>query len=302
MTNPSNSFLSRFWSIGLGLVPLLLLSIGLNSCKKDSTAPPADDQDAVANVKLATSATLGSFLTDASGNTLYFFARDVDGTNACTSPACTPQWPVYYEAAIKVPKALKAEDFATKTTADGRSQTTYKGWPLYYFAPPANGVNTREAAGQTGGNGIGSLWHVINPTYGVVLASKSVEDKTTHSVSSKTYLADAQGRTLYFFAKDNSSSATQPTNCTGGCASIWPALYLSAPPVVPSSLRASDFSSITRDPSTSTGSYGSTTTSREQLTYKGHPLYYYAGDNATRGHVEGHNFNNSGDLWFVATP
>ena len=296
----SNHRLLRFWSVGLGLALLTLLAFGISSCKKDFTTP-GDDQDAVANVKVATSATLGTYLTDASGNTLYFFARDVDGTNACTSPGCLPMWPVYYEAAIKVPKALNAQDFATKTTADGRSQTTYKGWPLYYFAPPANGVNTREPAGQTGGNASGSVWHVVNPAYGVVLANKSIEDKTTQTVSTKTYLTDDKGRTLYFFAKDNSSPATQPTNCTGGCAAIWPALYLSAP-VVPSSLRASDFGSITRDPSTTTGAYGTTTSSREQLTYKGHPLYYYSGDNATRGHVEGHNFNNSGDLWFVATP
>lgn len=49
----------------------LTLSLSLAACKKDeaSTAAPA-----VANVKLASSATLGSFLTDSVGNTLYFFA------------------------------------------------------------------------------------------------------------------------------------------------------------------------------------------------------------------------------------
>ncbi len=245
------------------------MSLSTVSCKKDS-AGPAPDPDAVANVKLASSATLGSFLTDSVGNTLYFFARDVAGTNTCTSAACNPMWPVYYNAALKVPTTLKASDFATKPTADGRSQTTYKGWPLYYFAPPAGGVYTRKAAGQTNGHGVGGIWHVVNPAYGVVLASKSVEDQTTHAVANKTFLVDAQGRTLYYFAKDSSSPATQPTNCTGSCASIWPALYLSAP-AVPSTLHVSDFATITRG-------------------------------NATRGRVEGHDFNNSGDLWFVAAP
>jgi len=128
-----------------------------------------------------------------------------------------------------------------------------------------------------------------------------VEDKTTHVVSSKTYLVDALGRTLYVFAKDNSSPTTQPTNCTGGCAGIWPAFYLSAP-VVPSTLKTSDFATITRDPSTTNGPYGNTTSTREQLTYKGRPLYYFAGDNAARGKVEGHNLNDSGDKWFVVAP
>ena len=300
MAKTANSLLMRFCSIGLGLVLLGSASLSVVSCKKDSSTPDVD-QDAVATVKVATSATLGPYLTDAGGNTLYFFARDVDGANTCTSATCNPLWPVYYEANLKVPKALKAEDFATKTTADGRQQTTYKGWPLYYYAPAPTGSYIREAPGLTGGNAIGGIWHVVNPSYGVVLASKLVEDKTTHVVATKTYLVDTQGRTLYYFAKDNTSPNTQPTNCTGGCAAIWPALYMGVP-AVPSTLRASDFATITRDPSTTSGPYGNTTVTREQLTYKGKPLYYYAGEAATRGHVEGHDFNDSGDFWFVAAP
>ena len=300
MVKSTTSFLMRFWFLGLVWVFLGSVGMGVLSCKKDSAAP-AEDPDAVANVKLATSGTLGTYLTDASGNTLYFFARDVEGANNCTSATCLPMWPVYYEANVKVPKALKAEDFATKTTADGRQQTTYKGWPLYYYAPPTAGVYTREAAGQTGGNAIGGIWHVVNPSYGVVLASKSVEDKTSHAMTTKTYLTDALGRTLYVFAKDNSSPTTQATNCTGGCAAIWPPVYLSSP-TLPSTLLASNFATITREPSTTTGPYGTTSSTREQLTYKGRPLYYYAGDKATRGRVEGHNLDDSGDKWFVAAP
>ena len=290
----------RLWSFSLGLALLCLLSLLVISCKKDSTTTP-DDPDAVANVKVATSATLGNYLTDANGNTLYFFARDIDGTNTCTSATCNPLWPIYYEANVKAPKGLNSSDFVTKNTPDGRPQTTYKGWPLYYYAPAASGVNTREAPGLTGGNAIGGIWHVVNPAYNVLLASKNVEDKTTHVVSSKTFLVDGQGRTLYYFAKDNSSPTTQPTNCTGGCATIWPALYLSAP-VAPSSLKTTDFATITREASTASGPYGNSTGTREQLTYKGHPLYYYAGDNATRGHAEGHNLDDSGDKWYVAAP
>ena len=207
---------------------------------------------------------------------------------------------MYYEANVKVTKALNGDDFATKTTADGRQQTTYKGWPLYYYAPASGGVNTRGAAGQTGGNGIGTVWHVINLSYKVLLASKSVEDKTTHVVSTKSFLVDGAGRTLYYFAKDNTSPSTQPTNCTGGCAATWPAPYLSAA-AAPSSLKSSDFSTITREFNSSGGTYGGTGTA-QQLTYKGHPLYYYAGDGASRGKVESHNLDDFGDKWFVAAP
>lgn len=296
MTTPANSFFLRCRFIGLSLALFGFLSVGTVSCKKDAASTPVEDPDAIATVKLATSATLGTYLTDANGHTLYFFARDVDGVNTCTSATCNPLWPVYHEATIKVPRSLRAEDFATKLTADGRPQTTYKGWPLYYYAPASagTGVFTREAAGLAGGNGIGGVWHVLNPDYGVVVASKNVTDKTTGLPVAKTYLTDMQGRTLYFFAKDTSSPGTQPTNCTGGCAGIWPAVYMSVP-LVPSKLNASDFATSTRDQGTTTGP-------RQQLTYKGRALYYFAADNATRGRVEGHNLNDSGDLWFVATP
>ena len=295
----SVTFSARLRFFALSLALLGCLSPAISSCKKDATTP-AEDPDAVATVKLATSPTLGTYLTDASGNTLYFFARDIDGANTCTSPTCNPLWPVYYEASVKVPTTLNAADFATKMTSDNRAQTTYKGWPLYYYAPVANGVYTREASGQTGGNGIGGIWHVLNPGYSIMLASKSVEDKTTHVVATKTFMVDGQGRTLYYFAKDNSSPTTQPTNCTGGCAAIWPALYLSAP-VVPSSLKTGDFATIARADAPSGGAYGGNGATR-QLTYKGRPLYYYAGDAATRGRAEGHNLDDSGDKWFVAGP
>jgi len=295
----ATAYLIRLRGLGLLLALLGAAAAGVSGCSKNDAAPAAD-QDAVATIKVGTSATLGSYLTDANGNALYFFARDVDGSNTCTSATCQPQWPVYYEPNLKVPHALRAEDFGTKTTADGRTQTTYKGWPLYYYAPLSNGTNTREAAGLTSGNGVGSVWHVVHPNYSVVLASKLVEDKTTHVISNKTYLTDGIGRTLYFFAKDDSSPATQATNCTGNCATVWPAMYLGTP-TVPSTLHGSDFATIAREPTTTSGAYGGTTF-RTQLTYKGHPLYYYAGDNATRGHVEGHNLLESGDVWTVATP
>ena len=300
MANPLHSLLSRSWALWLSVGFLFLLGLGAVGCQKDATAPTVDP-DAVATVKVGTSATLGPYLTDAAGNALYFLARDVDGANTCASAACLPMWPVYYDATLKVPTALRAEDFATKTTADGRLQTTYKGWPLYYYAPTTNGTNTREAPGLTGGNGVGGVWHVFNPGYGVVLASKLVEDKTTHVVANKTYLTDARGRTLYVFAKDQASPATQATNCTGGCATVWPAAYLNAP-AAPSTLRAADFGTLTRDQAPTTGPYGTTTGTREQLTYKGRPLYYYAGDNAARGRIEGHHLLESGDYWYVAAP
>lgn len=255
----------------------------------------------MANVKLASSVTLGSFLTDSVGNTLYFFALDVAGTNSCTSAACNPTWPVCYSGRITPPSGLNASGFTSKKTADGRNQNFYEGWPLYYYAPATNGTNTREAAGQTSGNGISGVWYVLYPSYSVVLARKSVVDQPTNVASTKTYLVDAQGRPLYYFAKNDASPNTKPTNCTGGCLSAWPALLLSAP-IVPSGLNISTFSTMARTETNTSGSYGSTTSSTQQLTYKGRPQYYFTNDNANQGQVTGDHLASFGDFWFVAAP
>jgi predicted lipoprotein with Yx(FWY)xxD motif len=94
-------------------------------------------------------------------------------------------------------------------------------------------------------------------------------------------LADGNGNTLYFFSLD----ADGKSACTAGCLAIWPVSY-NAGTTFGAGLTASDFSSITR----SDGS--------KQSTYKGWPLYTYAGD-ASAGAVNGDGIEG---VWFVAKP
>lgn len=267
------------------LVSLVLLTHWLSGCQKKQDAvaptPPA--------VQLANDAKLGSFLTDGQGNTLYYFSLDVAGSNSCGAAACAAQWPVFYAPAVTVGTGLDAADFTTGKTAGGENQTFYKGWPLYYYAAPANGQHVREQPGATGGNGIGSLWYVVRPDYTLMMAMAPITNKSTNAVSIKPYLIDPQGHTLYTFSLDAAAPATQPTNCSGGCATTWPVFY-QANPQAPSCLKTSDFGTITRPD----GPNGAT---RLQTTYKGKPLYYFVGDNTTRGKAEGES-----DFWTAAMP
>jgi predicted lipoprotein with Yx(FWY)xxD motif len=267
-----------------------------------SSCSDSEDKQTVTpdpTIKLATTADLGSFLTDKAGNTLYYFTRDVDGKNVCTG-GCAAVWPIFYEADIQVGGDLKASDFTTQMTTDGQPQTVYKGWPLYYYAPLVNGQNVREATGQTTGNGVGSVWYVVNPSYSIMVATKSIADKSTNQSANRNFLIDSKGRTLYTFLKDDKNPGTLPTNCIGNCATVWPSFY-TAGRTLPSALKASDFSTITRTTPTS-GPYGDGTATNQQLTYKGKPLYYYTADNQTRGQVEGNGLVSEGDKWQVATP
>lgn len=271
----------------LALACCLFVGLSLSGCqKKEDTVTPAPAPPAV---QLATDAKLGSFLTDGQGNTLYYFTLDVTGSNNCGTAACAAEWPVFYAATVTVGAGLNAADFTTGKTAGGQNQTFYKGWPLYYFAAPANGQNVREQPGETRGNGLGNVWYVVRPDYTVMVAMNTIMNKDTHQASIKPYLIDPQGRTLYTFSMDAAHPATQATNCTGGCIDAWPIFY-QANLNVPSGLKASDFGTITR----TDGPNGST---RLQTTYKGNPLYYFVADNAVRGKVEG-----EAGTWAVAMP
>src|SRR5665648_9089 len=124
------------------LMVTLLFSTVFVITKCDKTK---DNVDPLA-IKLANSATLGSYLTDKEGNALYFFANDYDGANNCTG-GCTTAWPIFDVPGLtqdQLASDLVLADFSSITTPGG-NQLTYKGWPLYYYAP--GGV--RENPGQT---------------------------------------------------------------------------------------------------------------------------------------------------------
>lgn len=104
-------------------------------------------------VKLAANADLGSFLVDGDGMTLYYFTRDEAGVSNCKGQ-CAVIWPVFHAAKISVPAGLDPADFATITREDGRKQTTFRGWPLYYF-------NKDAAPGDVKGHKVNNIWFVV---------------------------------------------------------------------------------------------------------------------------------------------
>ena len=122
-----------------------------------SSAPAAAPGGGMAEVKTATDAKVGSFLTGANGMTLYIFTKDPKDTSVC-SGSCATNWPPFTAAAGGSPKAGAglAGTLATITRADGGTQVTYNGAPLYYFAADAK-------AGDVTGQGVGGVWFVATP-------------------------------------------------------------------------------------------------------------------------------------------
>jgi predicted lipoprotein with Yx(FWY)xxD motif len=106
-------------------------------------------------VKIQEKDGIGKYFTDTEGNALYAFKKDSPGKSACTGP-CLEKWPVYYRETVAAPKEIKATDFGTITREDGKKQTTFRGYPLYYW------VNDKKP-GETNGQGVNDVWFVINP-------------------------------------------------------------------------------------------------------------------------------------------
>lgn len=107
-------------------------------------------------VRLSSKQGVGTYLSDASGKALYWFTKDSPGKSACTG-ACIDRWPLFrMDSGALPPAGLPAADFATITREDGRMQTTFRGYPLYYFAGDSK-------AGDTTGQNVGGVWFLIDP-------------------------------------------------------------------------------------------------------------------------------------------
>jgi len=86
-------------------------------------------------VNLAYKAGIGFYLVDSSGLTLYYRTTDPgNGTSTCTG-GCVTFWPVFYAGPgpIVLPSNLSASSFGNVTRPDGKLQTSFDGYPLYYF-------------------------------------------------------------------------------------------------------------------------------------------------------------------------
>lgn len=104
----------------------------------------------------------------------------------------------------------------------------------------------------------------------------------TTKTSLGTFLVGPDGKSLYLFEADTSSQST----CSGACAQGWPPLTTAGPPVGGSGVMPSLLSTSPRSDGTM------------QVTYNGHPLYYYVGDTKA-GQTNGEGLQAFGAGWDV---
>ncbi|GAA3507366.1 SCO0930 family lipoprotein [Streptomyces showdoensis] len=225
-------------------------------------------------------ARLGQVVVDAAGFTLYRFDKDTasPSSSACAGD-CAKAWPPVPAAGTQ-PGGVDASRTGSVRRADGLTQLTVAGWPVYRFAKDT-------APGQTNGQGVGGTWFAVTPegrkagapgagTGGLPALSLRDDDRLGKIIR------DGKGRTLYRFTKD--TAWPMKSNCVGACLDKWR-------PAKPVDLAKTDgidpkkLSVYTRPDGT------------EQLAIDCWPLYWFTGD-TTPGDTNGQGV---GGTWFAVT-
>jgi predicted lipoprotein with Yx(FWY)xxD motif len=251
------------------------------------TEAPAATSAPVAGtaIQIGKNDTLGSFLVNDKGMTLYLFTKDTPDTSACYEK-CATAWPPLLTTGNPVSgEGVDASKLGTTTRTDGAVQVTYNGWPLYYY-------DKDKAPGDVVGQDVGDVWFVVSAAGDKVeTAAQATEAPAASSGETMvnlgkndklgSFLVDDKGMTLYLFTKDTPNTTT----CYDKCATAWPPLLTTGGPVAGEGVDASKFGTTNRTDGT------------VQVTYNGWPLYYYAKDKAP-GDVVGQDV---GDVWFVVS-
>ena len=239
-------------------------------------------------IDVASDPTLGKFLVDSKGMTLYVFTKDGPDQSNCDAK-CMANWPpLVTSGTAKVGSGVDASLIGTATLADGAKIVTYDHMPLYSFIKDTK-------PGQISGEGVGSVWFVVSP------AGKPVEtpstatptaapavtmtEPTINVTSDPTLgqiLVDGKGMTLYVFTKDGPDQS----NCNASCMANWPPLLTQGKPTLGPGV---DDSKI---------GFAVLADGTKIVTYNHMPLYYFikdtkAGDTAGQG---------VGSVWFVISP
>ena len=189
-------------------------------------------------VRITDHPTYGKLLTDSTGRSLYIQARDVPNTGAVANLGEVGRfYPPFYAESVTGGAGINVSEFGYLSRADGQRQTTYRGWPLYYY------LNDREP-GDAKSQGANNITFLAKPDYTVM-----VRENATSGI----YLSDTAGSAL--LVRDGAADPAPGY-----------APFRASPVVAPAPLvQAGDFSETV------------TPSGERQTTFRGQPLYSFTG-------------------------
>jgi len=258
----------------------------------DSSSPTAPPVVAITEptLNVASDPSLGEFLVDGKGMTLYIFTKDERDKSNCDAD-CLAKWPpLLTQGSPVVGSGVDASQVAFALLADGTKIVTYDHRPLYYWVKDTK-------PGDISGQGVGGVWYVISPTGDEIDDSPvPVPDPTpdpepaalepTISVASDPtlgeFLVDGKGMTLYMFTRDTPDKS----NCNTDCLAAWPPLLTQGNPILGLGVDDSLIGSSLLADGTMI------------VTYNHMPLYYWV-DDIQAGDITGQGV---GGVWYVVSP
>jgi predicted lipoprotein with Yx(FWY)xxD motif len=116
-------------------------------------------------------------------------------------------------------------------------------------------------------------------------AGPGVAVESKHAKLGTILAAGPKKLTVYMFEADKGTTSS----CNGACAKVWPPVTTSGAPTVAGSAVSADLGTTMRSDGT------------EQVTYKGHPLYFYD-DDKDAGDAYGQGSKAFGASWYVLKP
>jgi predicted lipoprotein with Yx(FWY)xxD motif len=154
-----------------------------------------------------------------------------------------------------------------------------------HAAPAPTPAGSPASSSSGGGSGYGGSSYGGGSSGGAATGSTAtpIVLTTKHAKLGTILAAGSKRMTVYLFEADKAGASA----CTGACASVWPPVTGSAH--VAGAAMASELGTIKRSDGTA------------QLTYKGHPLYYYSRDKDD-GDAYGEGIKSFGAEWYVLAP
>jgi predicted lipoprotein with Yx(FWY)xxD motif len=123
---------------------------------------------------------------------------------------------------------------------------------------------------------------------GLAFGGDATSNRTVVKVAKSRFgliLVDSKGITLYDFPPDKGTTSV----CYGACAALWPPLLTNGKPLAGPGVRASLLGTTKRK------------NGKLEVTYGGHPLYYFVTDRKP-GQTTGQGVNQFGGPWWVISP
>jgi predicted lipoprotein with Yx(FWY)xxD motif len=129
-----------------------------NGYGNGGTTPTVSSAGSLIQTATATvNGTSETILTTAQGRTLYYRTTDMPPTTVC-SGGCASAWPPLLVSGSSTPTSATSLPGKLSAQADANgTQVEYNGHPLYIYSGDT-------APGQTTGEGVGGIWHVVTPS------------------------------------------------------------------------------------------------------------------------------------------